>query len=205
MWWLNQMGLYDRTVDQLPSPEVRFACYPYAAGPYAHHNINLRRWRREGMMLLGHLQGAQGTHLTLAPDLEASLTKADAFATQMMQDIDAYILRTGSEATEPPERGMTVSKRTSRTEQIEFLDLRAAGISAVVWGTGYRYNFGWVRVPVFDQTGFPLHQRGVTAAPGMYFLGLPWLYKRKSGLLFGVGEDAAFLAATIATRQTKAA
>jgi putative flavoprotein involved in K+ transport len=62
-----------------------------------------------------------------------------------------------------------------------------------------------VRLPVFDQTGFPLHRRGVTAAPGLYFLGLPWLHTRKSGLLFGVGEDAAFLAATITTRGTKVA
>jgi putative flavoprotein involved in K+ transport len=154
------------------------------------------------MVLLGHLQGAQGTHLTLAPDREASLTKADTFAAQMMQEIDAYILHAGTTATEP-ER--TAPEGTSSSEQLESLDLRAAGISAVVWGTGYKYNFGWVRVPVFDQTGFPLHQRGVTAAPGLYFLGLPWLYKRKSGLLFGVGEDATFLASTIATRQAKAA
>jgi putative flavoprotein involved in K+ transport len=205
MWWLNQMGLYGRTVDQLPSPEARFACYPYATGPYAHHNINLRRWRREGMVLLGHLQAVQGTRVVVAPDLEASLTKADAFAAQMMQDIDAYILRTGSASTEPPGHQQPMFEERATSEPIESLDLRSAGIRTVIWGTGYRYNFGWVRVPVFDQTGFPLHQRGVTAAPGLYFLGLPWLHTRKSGLLFGVGEDAAFLASTIATRQAKAA
>jgi putative flavoprotein involved in K+ transport len=202
MRWLNQMGLYDKTVDQLPLPSAQFACYPYAAGLYAHHNVDLPWWRREGMVLLGHLQGAQGIHLALAPDLEASLAKADTFAAQMMQEIDVYILQTGSTATGPEK---TAPEGISSSEQLESLDVRAAGINAVVWGTGYTYNFGWIRVPVFDQAGFPLHQRGITAAPGLYFLGLPWLYKRKSGLLFGVGEDAAFLASTIATRQAKAA
>jgi putative flavoprotein involved in K+ transport len=205
MWWLNQMGLYETTVDQLPSPGARFACYPYASGHYGLHNIDLRRWRREGMVLLGHLQAAQGTHLVLAPDLEASLAKADSFATQMMHDIDAHILRSSGDAAE--ERGPDASApaETSGAEPLVSLDVRAAGIGAVVWGTGYRYDFGWIRVPVFDDAGFPVHQRGVTAALGLYFLGLPWLHTRKSGLLFGAGEDAAFLASTIATRRTKVA
>ena len=68
------------------------------------------------------------------------------------------------------------------------------------WATGFQLDFGWVHVPVFDEAGAPLHQRGITSAPGFYFLGLPWLYKEKSALLFGIGEDAAFLASAIASR-----
>jgi putative flavoprotein involved in K+ transport len=205
MWWLNQMGLYDTTVDQLPSPGARFACYPYASGRYGQHNIDLRRWRREGMVLLGHLQAVLGSRLVLAPDLEVSMAKADAFAAQMMHDIDAHIHRTGGEAAEERGPHEVAPPETSRAAPVVSLDVRAAGISAVVWGTGFRYDFRWVRVPVFDQTGFPLHQRGATAAPGLYFLGLPWLHTRKSGLLFGVGDDAAFLASIIAARHTKVA
>jgi putative flavoprotein involved in K+ transport len=205
MWWLNQLGHYDMPVDQLPSPAARFACSPYALGRHGQHHIDLRRWREEGMVLLGHLRAAHGTHLVLAPDLEASLAKADAVVAQLMRDIDAYILRTGSEAA--AERGPDAMgpAEPSAAEPMVSLDVRAAGIGTVIWGTGYRYDFGWVRVPVFDRAGFPLHRRGVTAAPGLHFLGLPWLHTRKSGLLFGVGEDAAFLAATIGTRSTKVA
>ena len=80
------------------------------------------------------------------------------------------------------------------------LDLQSAGINTIIWATGYKLDFGWMHLPVFDQTGYPVHQRGVTAYPGLYFLGLHWLYKTKSALLYGVGEDAAFIASAIAER-----
>ena len=81
------------------------------------------------------------------------------------------------------------------------LDLQSAGISTIIWASGYKLDFGWVQIPVFDEMGYPVHQRGVTAFPGLYFLGLPWLYKMKSALLYGVGEDAAFIASAIADRR----
>jgi putative flavoprotein involved in K+ transport len=81
------------------------------------------------------------------------------------------------------------------------LDLQSAGISTIIWASGYKLDFGWVQIPFFDEAGYPVHQRGVTAFPGLYFLGLPWLYKMKSALLYGVGEDAAFIASAIADRR----
>ncbi len=77
---------------------------------------------------------------------------------------------------------------------------QAVGINAVIWATGYQLDFGWVHVPVFDEVGHPVHQRGITSASGLYVLGLHWLYKLKSAPFFGVGEDAAFLAAAIAAK-----
>ena len=70
----------------------------------------------------------------------------------------------------------------------------------MIWASGYQLDFGWVHMPVFDQAGHPVHCRGATASPGLYFLGLHWLYKMKSALLFGIGEDAAFIASAIADR-----
>jgi putative flavoprotein involved in K+ transport len=87
------------------------------------------------------------------------------------------------------------------TKPIRTLDLQSAGISTIIWASGYTLDFGWVQLPVFDQVGYPVHQRGVTAFPGLYFLGLHWLYKTKSALLLGVGEDAAFIASAIADRR----
>ena len=80
------------------------------------------------------------------------------------------------------------------------MDLQSAGISTIIWASGYKLDFGWVQIPVFDQAGYPVHRRGITASPGLYFLGLHWLYKMKSALLFGIGEDAAFIASAIADR-----
>jgi len=152
------------------------------------------------MILLGHVQAAQGKQMILAPDLEENLTKADAFAAQITQGIDEYIKRTGMDVAanntirEVPPTGALTAK------PILTLDLQSAGINTIIWATGYKLDFGWMHLPVFDQTGYPVHQRGVTAYPGLYFLGLHWLYKTKSALLYGVGEDAAFIASAIAER-----
>jgi putative flavoprotein involved in K+ transport len=79
------------------------------------------------------------------------------------------------------------------------LDLRSAGITSIIWACGYRPDFHWINLPIFDQLGFPVHRRGVSNADGLYFLGLPWLYKWKSATLLGAGEDAAFIAQRIAS------
>jgi putative flavoprotein involved in K+ transport len=201
MWWRNQMGSYDQLVEHLPSPAAKFACNPHVSGKNGGHDINLRQLAREGVVLLGRLQAIKGNRVILAPDLEENLAKADAFATQEIQAIDAYIEQTGMEVVEESMTEQPHPNGTLAVEPVLALDLQALGLSTVIWATGYQLNFSWVQVPVFDKAGHPLHQRGVTAIPGLYFLGLPWQYKRKSSLLFGIGEDAAFLASVIAARR----
>ena len=88
-------------------------------------------------------------------------------------------------------------------EVISELDLRASEISTVIWATGYTFDFSLVKLPVFDGNGYPIQKRGVTEYNGLYFLGMPWLHSRKSGILFGVGDDAAYLATHIAARDTE--
>ncbi len=200
MWWVNQMGGYDRTLDQLPSPTARFTCHPDLSGKDGGHEINLRQLAREGVTLLGRLQEVQGNHVILTSDLEENLARADALAMQLTHAIDDYVLRTGMDAPVESMIKDPASKWVPPAEPILEVDLYAAGISTVIWATGFQLDFGWVHVPVFDEAGAPLHQRGITSSPGLYFLGLPWLYKEKSALLFGIGEDAAFLASDVAAR-----
>ncbi len=200
MWWVNQMGGYDRTVDQLPSPAARFTCHPDLSGKDGGHAINLRQLASKGVVLLGRLQEVHGNHVTLAPDLEQNLAWADTQAVQLTQAIDNFVVRTGMEVPAESTSEDSTTKWMPPAEPRLEVDLYAAGISTVIWATGFQLDFGWVHVPVFDETGSPLHQRGITSSPGLYFLGLPWLYKEKSALLFGIGEDAAFLAADIAVR-----
>ncbi len=200
MWWSNKMGGYDRTLDQLPSPTARFSCHPDLTGKDGGHEINLRQLARDGVILLGRLQEVQGSRAILAPDLKENLARADTLATQLTHTIDDFVLRTGMDV---PAESMTedpMSIWVPPAEPILEVDMYAAGISTVIWATGFQFDFRWVHIPVFDEARFPLHQRGVTSSPGLYFLGLPWLYKEKSALLFGIGEDAAFLASAIAAR-----
>ena len=73
------------------------------------------------------------------------------------------------------------------------LDLREAQVSTIIWATGFTPDFSWIRVPTLDQDGMPIHEHGVSPVRGLYFIGLPWLYKRKSGFIYGVAEDAEYI------------
>lgn len=199
-WWLTRTGFFDRTIDQLPSPNARFACNPQLSGAQGGHDINLRQFAREGIILLGHVQAVKGKQIILAPDLEENLTRADAFEIQTTQGIDEYIKKTGMKVAADCTNREVPPSETLTAKPILALDLQSACISSIIWATGYELDFGWVQIPVFDQAGYPVHRRGVTAFPGLYFLGLHWLYKTKSALLYGVGDDAAFIASVIADR-----
>ena len=80
------------------------------------------------------------------------------------------------------------------------LDIKAEGIAAVIWATGYALDFAWIDIPVLNPHGEPIHRHGVTDVPGLYFLGLQWLSKMSSSFLSGVGDDAAVLADHIDAR-----
>jgi putative flavoprotein involved in K+ transport len=148
------------------------------------------------VVLLGRIQSGRDNTTWLAPDKNESLAKADQFETDLLKMADNYIAQAGLD--NPPE-SLPVLRDGFEAEEITELDLKAAGITTIIWAMGYRFNFDLVKFPVFDNEGFPVHTRGVTAYPGLYFVGLPWLSKQKSGYLVGVGEDAEFLAAKISS------
>ncbi len=192
--WLSLNGFLDRTVDKLPSPRARFAGNPHISGRDGGHTLNLHQFARDGVRLLGRLRNIEDNRLTLAPDLHESLTRGDQFEVQLLKMIDAYIERTGIDA---PVEELPQLRDGFSVESITELDLSAAGVTSVLWALGYGFDFGLVKLPVFDSDGYPIQERGVTAQPGLYFVGLNWLHSQKSGLLQGVGDDAAHIAAHI--------
>jgi len=84
-------------------------------------------------------------------------------------------------------------------EEIKNLNLKSEGITSVIWATGYNFDLGMVKLPIFDEDGYPMQKRGVTEFPGLYFIGLPFLHTLKSGIIAGVGNDAAHVASAITT------
>lgn len=195
--WLVEMGAMDRTVDKLPSPRAKFAANPQVSGKDGGRTLNLHQFARDGVKLLGRLTGVDGPAITLAPDLHDNLARADKAAGEFCRNVDAYIEKSGLSA---PAETVPELRDGFQTELITGLDVQAAGIRTVIWALGYSFDFSLVRLPVTDGDGFPVTQRGVTRFPGLYFLGMPWLYTQKSGLLLGVGEDARFLAEHLAQR-----
>lgn len=96
---------------------------------------------------------------------------------------------------------MSAAARQGLRQAIRRRRAQEAGIRTVLWATGYRWDYSsWIDLPVFDEFGYPVQQRGVTEHPGLCFLGLHYLHSLKSGLFLGVGEDAEHVANHLATR-----
>jgi putative flavoprotein involved in K+ transport len=195
--WAEASGFFDRTADKLPSPKARFAGNPIVTGKNGGHTLNLHQFARDGVVLLGHIRGAEDGTIGLAPDLKETLAKVDKFEANMVKMADDYIAENGLDL---PEETLPQLRDGYDAQVITELDLKAAGITSVIWAVGYQYDYSLVKLPVLDQDGYPRQVRGCTEYPGLYFVGMMWLHTLKSGTLLGVGEDAAFIASDIASR-----
>jgi putative flavoprotein involved in K+ transport len=138
--------------------------------------------------------------LLIAADLDNTLAHGDAPFASLKKRMDDYAEKSGMALPEESLMGKPVPALPPWSRPITELDLRSAGITSVVWCSGFRYDFAWVKLPVLNDCGEPLHER-VTQYPGLYFLGLRRAYALSSALLAGVGNDAAFLADHIAARR----
>ena len=197
-WWSNALGMYDRAVGELKSPRDRFDAKPHISGTRGGHTINLHQFAIDGVTLLGRVMELDGCAVRLARDLHKNLAAADQFEANIAAKIDSYVEE--HRMAVPQEN---LPKLTAGFEQPErdSLDLAQANIKSVIWATGYSFDFGLVRLPILDADGYPIQHRGVTAYPGLYFVGMPWLHNARSGLIFGVSEDAMYVASHITMRQ----
>jgi putative flavoprotein involved in K+ transport len=193
--WLELIGFFDRVTEGLPSPQARFAGNPQVSGARGGHSINLHQFARDGVRLLGHLQGVDGDKILLAPDLMENLARTDKIEADLIKSIDGHIERNGIAA---PAETLPVLRDGFDAPVMRELNLRDVNITSIIWTTGFSFDFSWVRPAIFDSDGFPIQKRGVTDQPGLYFVGLPWLPEQKTGLLLGVGAQAAHVAAHIA-------
>lgn len=196
-WWAAQLGLFDQTVEDLPSREARFNPNPQVTGKDGGKYLSLHHLAADGVKLLGRLKHADGKKVALGADLEDNLKRADKFEAQFKKGVDTVIEQKGLNL---PENDLPELKAGYDIDIQTELDLQKAGVNAIVWATGYKYDYSWVNFPVFDEVGYPITERGATRQPGLYFLGLHWLHTRESGLLSGVGKDAQHVAEHIASK-----
>jgi putative flavoprotein involved in K+ transport len=192
--WLDDLGQYDLPVDQHSLKEkVRKNANHYLTGRDGGRDIDLRKFASEGMSLYGRLKDIQNGQLEFADDLVKNLDNADRVYNGICSLIDDHIARNAIAAPASPHYEPVWRPADVPTE----LDPAAAGISAVIWTTGFRSDWSWVDLPIFDGAGYPTHRRGVTSMDSVYVLGLPWLYTWGSGRFVGVGRDAGFIAERI--------
>ena len=194
VWWLGVLGKWEMPTPAPGTEHVTFA----VSGKDGGHTIDFRKFAASGMVLLGMTQAYDNGVLTFADDLQANIAHGDKNYLSVLEEADDFVRRNNLDLPEDPEARKTWPDPECLTNPIRALDLARENITSVIWATGYRLDFGWLDIGEFDVRGRPLHSRGISTEPGLYFVGLPWLSRRGSSFIWGVWHDAKFIADQIA-------
>jgi putative flavoprotein involved in K+ transport len=196
-WWLGVLGEWDKEVAGPGREHVTIA----VSGAYGGQTIDFRRLAHRGMTLVGLTTAFHGGIATFADDLADNLARGDENLLSLLDAADEYVRLNGIDLPEEPRARDIPPDPECVTHPILTLDLAAAGVKTIIWATGYSVDYDWLKVDAFSENGRPMHQRGVSKEPGIYFLGLPWLSRRGSSFIWGVWHDAKHIADHIATQR----
>ena len=196
-WWLGVLGMWDAKTREPGMEHVTIA----VSGAHGGHTVDFRKLAARGITLLGRAGPFKDGVMHCADDLARNIAQGDAHYLSVLDAADAYVAKNGLDLPEEPEARRIDANPDCVTDPILQLNLAEAGITAIVWATGFAVDFGWLKADTFDARGIPLHERGVSKVPGLYFLGLPWLSRRASPFIWGVWHDAEYLAGHIAVRR----
>jgi len=197
VWWLGVLGKWDATALEPGKEHVTIS----VSGAHGGQTVDLRRLAAQGMTLVGRTESFKDGVMRFATDLTDNLAQGDANYLSVLDEADAYVTRNCLDLPEEPEARKIEPDPQCVTDPILELNLAEAGVTSIVWATGFTVDYSWLKVDAFDEEGKPKHQRGVSAEPGVYFLGLPWLSHRGSSFIWGVWHDAKFLADHISSQR----
>lgn len=189
VWWLGVLGKWDASTPALGAEHVTIA----VSGADGGHTVDFRALAEGGITLVGRSVAYEDGIMRFAPDLGKNIATGDSNYLSLLDEADAYVARNGLDLPEEPEARILGPEPDCVTDSVLELDLAAAGITSIVWATGFGVDYSWLEVDAFDENGRPKHQRGVSAEPGIYFLGLPWQSRRGSSFIWGVWHDAKYL------------
>jgi putative flavoprotein involved in K+ transport len=182
LWWLDAAGVLDERYDEVDDlvrarnlPSMQLVGSP-------GRTVDLNALSSAGVRLVGRLAGIQNGVAQFSGSLPNVCALADLKLGRLLDTIDAW-------AGAPGERFAPTILPAAPLA----LDLESREIATIVWATGYRPDLSWLDVPVLDRKGRVVHDGGVTACPGLYLIGMPFLRRRKSSLIDGAAADAAEL------------
>jgi len=203
-WWIDMKfldvtyaSLEDKIISHVPQPQVS------GIGRYGH-TISLQGLARQGVIILGRLHDIEEETLILGDEAVANIQHADEASQRFKDNVDAYIQKTGIEP--PPNEDDPADAPdpdAACASTIRRLNLKDANVSAIIWATGFTGDFRWIHLPVTDSDGMPIHERGVSPVDGLFFIGFPWLSKRKSGIVYGIEEDAKYIVGVLAKQMVQ--
>jgi len=202
-WWV-EMKFWDVTYASLQDKSISGAAQPLISGIGRYgHTVSLQYLARQGVVILGRLLEIDSGILIFGDEAAAFIRFADGFSQRVKDDIDAYL--GCMNLTPPPLEDDPADLPDPQAEcasPLRQIDLKEANITSVIWATGFRWDFSWIHLPIFDEHQRPIHERGISPERGLYFVGFPWLNSRKSGIVYGVQEDANFIANAIREQLT---
>ena len=196
-WWNYKMGLFDKTVDDVPF-ENRWKCSPHTSGANGGHEINLIDLSEKGLNLYGSVKDSKDNKLIFNDDMFDNLKFSDDYALNWSKNVDEFIRKENLDA---PIEKIFEDSRLKSFENHKLLTISIMPkIKSIIWATGFKYNYDWIDLNITNERGFPVHKRGVTNYDGFYFMGLQWMHTSKSAQFIGVGEDAEFIVNKINSR-----
>jgi len=201
VWWLGVLGKWEMPTPPLGAEHVTIA----VSGAKGGHTVDFRDLAAQGIILAGQAASFSGGTVRFKPDLRDNIADGDANYLSLLDEADAYIARNGLDLPEEPAARVLGPYPDCVTSPLRELHLASAGVTSVIWATGYATDFGWLQVDAFDANGRPRHKRGVSSEPGVYFLGLAWLSRRASSFIWGVWDDARYIADQISIQRGYAA
>jgi putative flavoprotein involved in K+ transport len=195
VWWLGQLGHWDAKAKTPGTEHITIA----VSGANGGETVDFRRLAARGMILLGRIGAYSDGVLSVGTDLADNIRNGDRNYLSVLDQADAHAARMGIDLPLEPTARDIGSDVDCMTHPILSLDLAAEGVTSIIWATGYGLDYGWLQVPgALDPAGKPVHDKGVSPVPGLYFLGLSWMTRRASPFIWGVWHDAAAIAAHIA-------
>lgn len=204
VWWLGVLGLWDM---EAMAPGTEHVTIAVTGAHGFKGTVDFRELGHQGITLTGLTKSFTDNMVSFESDLIDNVTRGDRNYLELLDAADAYIERNGLDLPEEPEAREMPSDPECLINPIQQLDLEEAGVTTIIWATGYTQDYSWLNTPnAFEaKSQKPLHQRGVSAEPGIYFVGLPWLSRRGSTFIWGVWHDAKHIAGHIGTQRTYAA
>src|SRR6476469_6007625 len=189
-WWLGVLNKWELAAPPRGAEHVTIA----VSGAHGGNTVDFRTLAADGITLVGRTVSYSGGTLRFASDLRSNISVGDESYLSMLDEADDYVTRNGLDLPEEPLARVFGPDPECVVHSLPELDLAGAGVAAIVWATGFASDYGWLPVGALDEDGRPLHHRGVSAEPGIYFLGLPWQSRRGSSFIWGVWHDARYLA-----------
>ena len=190
-WWL-EMGLWDLETDNVDDPAVLTTTNPLVSGVGAlGHSVSYQQLARDGVRLMGRLEDVVGEEIVTDDKVVEYMRNADARSEELRDKIDLFVEDQGLTAPQPdPDPADRSLTQHEHVDYLTRLDLKEADVGTIIWCTGFTADFSWIDLPVTETSGRPVHHNGEAVVPGIYFIGFPWLSKRKSGVVLGIDEDA---------------